>query len=421
MNDTGPSSGDDPPPGEAPPAAASIAFRPAADAAPPADIAATLPAAPPPAERYPVRFDVAYPERLSRWKTFLRLPLLVPVLLFAYLMQWALAVLFLVGWTTVFWRKTYPSWALAGLAGALGFTARYSAYGLLLTDNYPSFDQDKSPVTLNFDEPSIHGLSRWRVFFWKLLLLVPHLIVLSFLNLAAAVVTILAWFGILLSGHYPRGMFAFVVGVQRWHFRVSAYFASFNDRFPPYALSAEAGPAGRGTVIASGIVGAAASGVVVALFTVAVIITSRTHRETVSYAELQRGQAPVSVFFDTAGGRVVLTLGRVYDPGESRVPLLRPAAGERVVLFEWVIRNESSSGKAVAGTPAILTVRAGAATHQYTPRFTIVEGTLTPAIAGAHTTTTVDSVFVVPIGAIPTQLQFHNGFLTRGGVTYSFE
>jgi len=82
--------------------------------------------------------------------------------------------------------------------------------------------------------------------------------------------------------------------------------------------------------------------------------------------------------------------------------------------------NESSSGKAVAGTPAILTVRAGAATYQYTPRFTIVEGTLTPAIAG-HTSATIDSVFVVPIGAIPTQLQFHNGFLTRGGVTYSFE
>jgi len=97
MSDIGPASGDDPPPGEAPPAAASIAFRPAADAAPPAETTAMLPAAPPPAERYPVRFDVAYPERLSRWKTFLRLPLLVPVLLFAYLIQSALAVLFLVG------------------------------------------------------------------------------------------------------------------------------------------------------------------------------------------------------------------------------------------------------------------------------------------------------------------------------------
>jgi hypothetical protein len=72
----------------------------------------------------------------------------------------------------------------------------------------------------------------------KWLLAIPHYIVLFFLWIAAIVVVNLAWFAILFTGRYPRGMFDFVQGVFRWGNRVIAYaFLLVTDRYPPFALS----------------------------------------------------------------------------------------------------------------------------------------------------------------------------------------
>ena len=60
---------------------------------------------------------------------------------------------------------------------------------------------------------------------------------LFFLGIAVVVVTIIAWFAILFTGQYPRGMFTFVVGVGRWGYRVSAYaFLLTTDQYPPFSL-----------------------------------------------------------------------------------------------------------------------------------------------------------------------------------------
>ena len=61
---------------------------------------------------------------------------------------------------------------------------------------------------------------------------------LFFLYLAAIVIVVLAWFAILFTGRYPRGMFEFVEGVFRWHVRVAGYaFLLVTDRYPPFRLS----------------------------------------------------------------------------------------------------------------------------------------------------------------------------------------
>jgi hypothetical protein len=71
------------------------------------------------------------------------------------------------------------------------------------------------------------------LFFVKALLLLPHLIVLYFVNLAGFVVVYVAYWAVLLTGHYPRGMYEFALGMLRWQTRVSAWFMGLTDRYPP--------------------------------------------------------------------------------------------------------------------------------------------------------------------------------------------
>ncbi len=85
---------------------------------------APVEASPPPPGQYPTRFAVDYPDRMSRWKTLLRLVLLIPVWLAGMLVGTLLTFGVLAGFMTVFWRKKYPDWLFRGNAGALGFLAR---------------------------------------------------------------------------------------------------------------------------------------------------------------------------------------------------------------------------------------------------------------------------------------------------------
>jgi hypothetical protein len=90
------------------------------------------------------------------------------------------------------------------------------------------------PVRLHVDYPE--RLSRLLIFV-RWLLAIPHFIALTFLGFGAFVVLVLSWFAVLFTGIYPRGMFDFMVGVQRWGTRVGAYVLFLTDQYPPFSLA----------------------------------------------------------------------------------------------------------------------------------------------------------------------------------------
>jgi hypothetical protein len=186
---------------------------------------------------YPVSLTVDYPDReLNRLTTAFRLILAIPILIVSAVLSNSVGVLFLPPLLLILFRQKYPQWWFDWNLMILRFITRIQVYAFLLRDEYPSTDEEQA-VHLDIAYPDVpRDLNRWLPLV-KWLLAIPHLIILVFLHLAVIVVTIVAWFAILFTGRYPRGMFDFVVGVYRWTVRVTAYaFMLTTDRYPPFSL-----------------------------------------------------------------------------------------------------------------------------------------------------------------------------------------
>jgi hypothetical protein len=138
----------------------------------------------------------------------------------------------------IVFRQKYPRWWFDWNLELLRYINRVSVYLALMDDHYPSTDEQQA-VRLDYPYPDAQReLNRWLPQV-KWLLALPHYIVLGLLYIAAFFVVIVAWFAILFTGRYPRGLFTFVEGVIRWHNRVVGYAVTLvTDQYPPFRLSA---------------------------------------------------------------------------------------------------------------------------------------------------------------------------------------
>ena len=203
--------------------------------------------------RYAARLDVEYPEGgLGRASTIFRIILVIPIGIVAGLLtnsfvsDWGgdagsaslLASITLFGPTLlmILFRQKYPRWWFDFNLELTRFTTRIGAYMSLMRDEYPSTDEQQA-VHLELDYPdAARDLNRWLPLV-KWLLAIPHYIVLAVLGVAAFICVVIAWFAIIFTGRYPRGLFDFVLGVHRWGLRVGAYmWLLITDKYPPFSL-----------------------------------------------------------------------------------------------------------------------------------------------------------------------------------------
>ena len=220
------------------------------------------------AAAYPVTLDGELQEPLSRWLWLVKWLLLIPHFIVLIFLWIALLLLTIVAGFAILFTERYPRGIFDFNVGVLRWTWRVSFYGYsaLATDRYPPFTLGAAadyPATLEIPYPA--RLSRGLVVVKWWLLAIPHYIVISIFGSGwwwgdwwwgdrsspdkhegwgwapwgGGLVGILAVFAgivLLFTTRYPRAMFDFLMGLNRWCYRVVAYAALMRDEYPPFRL-----------------------------------------------------------------------------------------------------------------------------------------------------------------------------------------
>lgn len=211
---------------------------------------------------YAARLDIDYPDSLDRLSSAFRLIWIIPIAIVISLLSASTTStvkvvnetgdvvsqvsqssggiaggLFGATLLMILFRQRYPRWWFDFALQLTRFSTRVGAYAALLRDEYPSTVEEQAVhLELDYPEDVERDLNRWLPLV-KWFLAIPHFIVLFFLFVGAFFSVIIAWFAILFTGRYPRGLFDYVVGVGRWALRVQAYATLLlTDRYPPFSL-----------------------------------------------------------------------------------------------------------------------------------------------------------------------------------------
>jgi hypothetical protein len=213
-------------------------------------------ASPEPA-RYPVRLEGELDGNLSRWLWVVKWILLIPHYIVLAFLWLAFLILWVVAFFAILFTGRYPRGIFDFNLGVLRWTWRVAFYGYsaLGTDRYPPFslqEEPDYPATLDVTYPE--RLSHWLPLV-KWLLAIPHVILVGIfvggwgwgwnwgdhvwgIGIAGLVgiLVVIAGFVLLFTGSYPRSLFDFTLGLDRWVLRVVAYLGLMRDEYPPFRL-----------------------------------------------------------------------------------------------------------------------------------------------------------------------------------------
>jgi len=364
---------------------------------------------------YPVTFEALYPERLSRLSTAFRLLLFIPVAIFwavvgAAVFSGTAGAVAVASWLAILVRGRIPRWLFDFQVALYRWSNRALGYLLLLVDRYPPFEGDWA---ISYDVRYPERLARWKLLFWKFITAIPHFIILAFLGLGVIFVTIIAWFFILIAGRYPRGLYDYVAGVMRWNVRVQGYVLSLTDEYPPFNLSAGAGPAGGDAYLISSILGFLLAGGAIAGGVVFALVVGEELVVQEDYQNLQAGESSGMVHI----GDVMVALVSASDPLSPDETLLEPDSGRRLVMFEFSVANGSGQDIKIEKSDFKLWDEEG---KKHKPELVVVAGHPATQDVEEDRTASVEVVFQVPEGTAPAELKYWPSFGFRKSVKYVF-
>jgi hypothetical protein len=194
-------------------------------------------------QAYPATLEVDRAERIANWRPIVQWLLAIPHLAIINVMQDLSGVVAIISWFAILFTGKLPE----GLANLQCLIVRYGnrtyAYAGFLREEYPPFTFETDapadpgsypPVRTGF-VPELENRNRLTTAF-RIILVIPHVIVLVLLAVAAVVAWVIALFAVLFTGRWPEAMRTFVVGVMRWGTRVYAYLLLLTDQYPPFSL-----------------------------------------------------------------------------------------------------------------------------------------------------------------------------------------
>jgi hypothetical protein len=191
---------------------------------------------------YPATFSFDAPERVANWRPLVHWLLAIPHLAIVYALEVVADILAVISWFAIVFTGRLP----VGLANFQAMFVRYSlrtaTYFGFLREEYPPFSFTPTPADPGDDPrvgveivPELEDRNRLTVGF-RLILAIPHAIVLALLGIAVFVVGVIAFFAVLFTGRWPGGLRDFVLGVGRWWLRFQAYMLLLTDKYPPFTL-----------------------------------------------------------------------------------------------------------------------------------------------------------------------------------------
>ncbi|MCC6386031.1 MAG: DUF4389 domain-containing protein [Dehalococcoidia bacterium] len=189
-------------------------------------------------ESYPVDLQVDPPQSQSRLTIFFRGWMLIPHQIILAVLAFVAGIVQFIALLAILFTGKMPAGLANFLTGYLHWNTRVNGYQFLLTGAYPPFSMDPAanyPVRLII-EPKLEGRNRITAFF-RGLLIIPNIIVLAVVAIAAMVVYAVAWLVALFTGSVPLGMHNFIAGFVRWLTRVTAYIYLLVDDYPPFSMS----------------------------------------------------------------------------------------------------------------------------------------------------------------------------------------
>jgi hypothetical protein len=191
-------------------------------------------------EGYPATYELQAPEALDRWRPLVQWVLAIPHLVIANVLGNVAAVVALVSGFTILFTTRIPTGLYEFQVMIIRYRARTYAYAGFLHDRYPRFEFAMSAIDpggdpVRVDIPAPQGWNRWLPLV-KWLLAVPHYVVLFVLWAAALACWVAGLVTVVVTGRWPDGLREFLVGVNRYTTRVSAYIFLLRDEYPPLAL-----------------------------------------------------------------------------------------------------------------------------------------------------------------------------------------